>query len=73
MKDKLEGGGGGSRGDERGEERERAGLWGGEALSDAGRDHLEESGARSLTVNTGLHFHMDKDQGSRFKQALSTF
>lgn len=63
----------GSGGDERREERERAGLWGDGALSDAGLDHLDESGARSLTVNTGLHFHMEKDQGKRFKHPFSTF
>lgn len=57
----------GRRRDERREKRERAGLWGDGALSDAGWDHLDESGARSLTVNTGHHFHMEKDQEKRFK------
>lgn len=61
----------GSGGDERRGKRGRAAGSG--ALSDAGRDHLDESRARSLTVNTGLHFHMEKDQGKRFKQPLSTF
>lgn len=57
----------GRRRDERREKRERAGLWGDGALSDAGWDHLDKSGARSLTVNTGHHFHMEKDQEKRFK------
>lgn len=73
MKDKMEGKkrevrNGGMR--EEREGRERAGLWGDGALSDAGRDHLDESGARSLTVNTGLPFHMEPAQGTRFKHPL---
>ncbi|KAI4821714.1 hypothetical protein KUCAC02_007306 [Chaenocephalus aceratus] len=39
----------------------------------AGRDHLDERGARSLTVNTGLHFHMEKDQEKRFKHPFCTY
>lgn len=38
-------------------------LQGAPALSDAGRDHLDGGGARSLTVNTGRRSHMEADQG----------
>lgn len=31
------------------------------------------SGARSLTVNTRLHFHREKDQEKRFKHPFCTF
>lgn len=42
-------------------------------LSDAGRDHLDESGARSPTVNTGHHFLMETAQERGFKCPLHTF
>lgn len=59
--------------DERREERERAGLSGNGVLSDAGRDHLDESGARTLALNPGLHFHVEKHQRKRFKHPFCTF
>lgn len=51
------------------EKRKRAGLWSDGALSDAGRDHLDASAARSLTANTGLRFGMD--QGFKERSPLS--
>lgn len=47
-------------------------LQGAPALSDAGRDHLDGGGARSLTVNTGRLSH-GRRPGKRFKQALGVF
>lgn len=47
-------------------------LQGAPALSDAGPDHLDAGGARSLTENTGRLSH-GRRPGKRFKQALGAF